>query len=169
MQRGFTLIELLVVVAIIGILAAVGVTSFNGYNNMTKVSVSKSNHYQAVKEFKTLLYSCETTKNVSLVSGPNGERTNFACSTGASNLQVQFTAHFFWGGYRNPWNKTQCCAVAGDSRMVGYMIGYSCDPNPWIGFMNICPVNNNKTLDLKTNIGTLTGGNEIINSTVDIY
>lgn len=51
MQRGFTLIELLVVVAIIGILAAVGVTSFNGYNNMTKVSVSKSNHYQAVKEF----------------------------------------------------------------------------------------------------------------------
>jgi type IV pilus assembly protein PilA len=169
MQRGFTLIELLVVVAIIGILAAVGVSSFNGYNNMTKVSVSKSNHYQAVKEFKTLLYSCETTKNVSLVSGPNGERTNFACSTGASNLQVQFTAHFFWGGYRNPWNKTQCCAVAGDSRMVGYMIGYSCDPNPWIGFMNICPVNNNKTMDLKTNIGTLTGGNEIINSTVDIY
>ena len=169
MQRGFTLIELLVVVAIIGILAAVAVTSFNGYNNMTKVSVSKSNHYQAVKEFKTLLYSCETTKNVSLVSGPNGERTNFACSTGASNLQVQFTAHFFWGGYRNPWNKTQCCAVAGDSRMVGYMIGYSCDPNPWIGFMDICPVNNNKTMDLKTNIGTLTGGNEIINSTVDIY
>ena len=169
MQRGFTLIELLVVVAIIGILAAVAVTSFNGYNNMTKVSVSKSNHYQAVKEFKTLLYSCETTKNVSLVSGPNGERTNFACSTGASNLQVQFTAHFFWGGYRNPWIKTQCCAVAGDSRMVGYMIGYSCDPNPWIGFMNICPVNNNKTMDLKTNIGTLTGGNEIINSTVDIY
>ena len=167
--KAFTLIELLVVVAIIGILAAVGVTSFNGYNNMTKVSVSKSNHYQAVKEFKTLLYSCETTKNVSLVSGPNGERTNFACSTGASNLQVQFTAHFFWGGYRNPWNKTQCCAVAGDSRMVGYMIGYSCDPNPWIGFMNICPVNNNKTMDLKTNIGTLTGGNEIINSTVDIY
>jgi type IV pilus assembly protein PilA len=168
-MKAFTLIELLVVVAIIGILTAVGVSSFNGYNNMTKVSVTKSNHYQAAKEFKTLLYSCETTKNVSLISGPSGERTNFACSTGASNLQVQFTAHFFWGGYRNPWNKTQCCAVAGDSRIVGYMIGYSCDPNPWIGFMNICSVNNNKTMDLKTNIGTLTGGNEIINSSVDIY
>lgn len=35
--------------------------------------------------------------------------------------------------------------------------------------MNICSVNNNKTMDLKTNIGNLTGGNEIINSTVDIY
>jgi type IV pilus assembly protein PilA len=168
MSRGFTLIELLVVVAIIGILAAVGVTAFNGFVGMSKVSTTKANHFQAVKEFKTLLYSCETTKNVTLISGPNGERTTLACSTGASNLQVQFTAHFFWGGYKNVWTQ-QCCAVAGDSSMVGYMIGYSCDPNPTIGFMNICPVNNNRTMDLKTNIGTATGGNEIINSTIDIY
>ena len=42
-NKGFTLIELLVVVAIIGILAAVGVVSFGGFTAGAKASAVKAN------------------------------------------------------------------------------------------------------------------------------
>ena len=43
-SNGFTLIELLVVVAIIGILAAVGVVAYSGYTSAAKIRVVKANH-----------------------------------------------------------------------------------------------------------------------------
>ena len=48
-SKGFTLIELLVVVAIIGILAAVGVVAYSGYTSSAKKSAVKANHKMVVK------------------------------------------------------------------------------------------------------------------------
>ena len=57
-SKGFTLIELLVVVAIIGILAAVGVVAYNGYTGAAKVSSTKTIHAQTVKYISAELQKC---------------------------------------------------------------------------------------------------------------
>ena len=58
-KNGFTLIELLVVVAIIGILAAVGVVAYNGYTKSAKIAVVKVNHKRVVDYMRSEVMKCE--------------------------------------------------------------------------------------------------------------
>ena len=58
-NKGFTLIELLVVVAIIGILASVGVVAYSGYTNNAKKNIVKSRYDLATKYLLSEFQKCE--------------------------------------------------------------------------------------------------------------
>ena len=57
--NAFTLIELLVVVAIIGILAAVGVVAYNGYTGAAKIRTIKAQHSMIKEYIVAEIMKCE--------------------------------------------------------------------------------------------------------------
>ena len=81
-QKGFTLIELLVVVAIIGILAAVGVTAYSGYTEGAKKSTTKTIHANLLKYIAAELQKCSIDPNSNVMvktAGTAAQEIN--CST----------------------------------------------------------------------------------------
>ena len=92
-EKGFTLIELLVVVAIIGILAAVGVVAYNGYTASAKKAVSKSNHRAVVNYIRNEIAKCEIQEKIfdnwdcsNLSVGNNADRVARVAAQALSNF-----------------------------------------------------------------------------------
>ena len=98
-RKAFTLIELLVVVAIIGILAAVGVVAYNGYTKSAKASTHKSNHTLVVKYISAEIMKC-------VIGEDKAMDGNLKCSErldvheGKAGLKTVQTPNDIWTHYK---------------------------------------------------------------------
>ena len=114
-QKAFTLIELLVVVAIIGILAAVGVVAYNGYTAGAKRNATLAQHKKAVKFIQNTLGLCDVQGGGTLqLSSSRSINCNIAANK--SNIKTMsnvFINHFLDLGWKNPYGETDPVIYAG--------------------------------------------------------
>ena len=130
-QKALTLIELLVVVAIIGILAAVGVVAYNGYTKSAKKNAIKSNFKLVEKYVEAELMKCELGhENIFINSGRNKVSCSAVHDAHRTSAAMAFDPSL---RFLNPidngiWNRDSQQAVRGDiykgSSIPDNMIGY---------------------------------------------
>ena len=120
-NNAFTLIELLVVVAIIGILAAVGVVAYNGYTSSAKKSAATANHKNVVKYITTEVMKCSTGASTAM----NNE---LDCSKQGLNNWKDFVAKAVersLSGFKNPYDTSKSSVTHGGGMQNDSDVGYN--------------------------------------------
>ena len=111
MKKGFTLVELLVVVAILGVLAAVGIVTFGGFIGSSKANASKTIHTNVVSFINATILRCNMEEKITLIDENNGpfEYTCNSYDTSINKYPIRdaFIVHFRGSGIKNPYDGSQ--------------------------------------------------------------
>ena len=124
MKKAFTLIELLIVVAIIGILAGVGIPMYNGYIEESKYNSIKKNFNIISENTKVLILNCELKGSITLLVNGGGSRKHICKSQNTNSFATLFIDHFHFLGFLNPASgksATWCFGDCKNNKENGYI------------------------------------------------
>jgi len=115
-QSGFTLIELLIVVAILGLLAAIGIPQYQGYQAQAKINATKTEFTDMVKLIGSELAKC--TSGAANILETSTQETPCASTTTTAAMVTAFIAYGN-AASKNPYDAAVPAYVAAASSVNG--------------------------------------------------
>ena len=178
-QKGFTLIELLVVIGIIGILAAVGIPAYQGFQQKAKYNAAKTNFSNAKSFLMAEISKCNGINKALSFIDAAGTTQTLAGGASACPIGLNATGHtsggiyfrkLLWDKFKNPYSTSsgtiyQATTIATAATKTTLVTAIKASQ----GYMSLTPVGTT-ALKLTSNIGNQDGAAvyEVLSETISL-